>query len=98
MLFHVFGHIDPDHGVLVVEEELSQSTRKFGLTDARRAEEDEGTDRALGIGQSGAGTADGIGYALQRLVLPNHTLAQTIFHRDQLANFALEHLRNRNAG
>src|SRR5258706_9166616 len=33
VLFHVLRHVDADHGVLVIEEESSQSSRKFCLAD-----------------------------------------------------------------
>ena len=38
-LLHVFGHIDADEVLLVVEERLGQRLGQLGLADARRAEE-----------------------------------------------------------
>src|SRR5579872_3752713 len=38
-----------------------------------------------------------IGHPLQRRILPNYTLAQPLFHRDQLLDFTFEHFRNGNA-
>ena len=46
-LLHVLAHVDADHRLLVVEEELRQRPRELGLADAGRAEEDERADRPL---------------------------------------------------
>ena len=52
----------------------------------------------LGSLKPGARTANGVGHALQRLVLADDALAQAFFHRDQLLDFAFEHLRDRDSG
>ncbi len=98
VLLHVLGHVDADHGVLVVEQKLGECTRQFGLADAGRAQENERADRTLGIAQSCARTPNRIGHALQRRVLSHHALPQPLFHVDQLLDFAFEHLRDGNAG
>jgi hypothetical protein len=49
VLLHVLGHVDADHGVLVVEQEFGEGTRRLGLADAGGAEEDERTDGPIGI-------------------------------------------------
>ena len=54
----VLAHVQPDHRVLIVEHELGQSAGQLGLTNARRAEEDERADRPVRVLQSGAGAAD----------------------------------------
>ena len=46
VLLHVLGHVDPDHRVLVAEQELGQRPGQLGLADARRPEEDERAGRA----------------------------------------------------
>ena len=84
--------------VLVVEQEFGERAREFGLADAGWAEKDERADRPLGIAESGARTANGIGDSLQRRILADDALAQAFFHGDQLFDFAFEHLRDRNAG
>ena len=92
MLLHVFGHVDPDHRALVVEEKLGQSARRFGFTDAGRAEKHEDADRTIPILQSGAGTTNRIRDRLQCIVLADDTLRQQFFHANQFLNFAFEHL------
>ncbi len=52
----------------------------------------------FGIAESGAGTANRVGDAFERGVLADDTLAQALFHRDQLFDFAFEHLRDGNSG
>ena len=37
VLLHVLGHVDADHRLLVVEEELGERARQLGLADAGRA-------------------------------------------------------------
>ena len=55
---HVLGHVDADHRVLGVEEELGERAGELGLADAGRAEEEERADRAVGVRQAGARAAD----------------------------------------
>ena len=47
VLLHVLGHVDADHGVLVVEQALGQRAADLGLADAGGAEKDERTDRTI---------------------------------------------------
>ena len=41
VFFHVFGHVDPDHGLFVPEQCLSQCLGKLGLSDSCRSKEEE---------------------------------------------------------
>ena len=41
VLFLVFAHVDPDHGVLVVEQKFGERTGKFRFTDACRSKKNE---------------------------------------------------------
>jgi hypothetical protein len=45
----VFGHVEPDQGPLVVEEVLGEGPGQLGLANPGGTQEDEGTDRAVGI-------------------------------------------------
>src|SRR4051812_18679710 len=40
MLLHVLRHVDPNHGLIVIEHELRNSTSEFRFTYARGAKED----------------------------------------------------------
>jgi hypothetical protein len=54
VLFLVLGHVDADHRLFVVEQELRERPRKLGLADAGRAEEDEAAEWTIRILQPGA--------------------------------------------
>ena len=41
VLLHVLGHVQPDQGLLGIEQELGQGPGELGLAHARGAEEDE---------------------------------------------------------
>src|SRR5439155_19810586 len=55
----------------------------FGLADAGRTEEDERSNRALWVFQTGARAAYGFRDLHNRLVLPNHARVQVGFHLHQ---------------
>ena len=84
VLLLVLGHVDADHRVLVVEQELGERARQLGLADAGRAEEDEAAERTVRILQAGAGAADGVGDRRDRLVLADDALVQPLLHPEQL--------------
>ncbi len=67
VLLHIFGHVDAQHGALVVKQKFRQSAGEFGFADSGGAEEDERADGALGIAESGAGAADRIRHAFESL-------------------------------
>ena len=64
MAFHELRHIQLDGSIFTAEHEFSQGLGQFGLADTGGAQENERADRALGILQSGAGPAHGIGHRL----------------------------------
>src|SRR3712207_190633 len=68
------AHVYPDHGVLPAEEVIGKGARELGLSDARRAEEDEAADRALRVPYAGPGAPYGLGDGLHRLLLPHDPL------------------------
>ena len=98
MLLHVFGHVDPNHGMLVVKQKFRQRPCQFRFSHAGGPQEDERANRFIGIAQARARTPYRIGNPLQRIVLAHHTLAQTVFHAHQLADLAFQHLGDRYAG
>ncbi len=83
MPLHELGHIDLDQGFFAAENELGQGLGEFGLTDARWAEEDERTNRALGVLQSGARSPDGLGDGLDGLVLADDPFVENLLHIQQ---------------
>ena len=89
VLLLVLGHVDPDHRLLVVEQELGERPRQLGLADAGRAEEHEAAERPVGILQAGARAADRVGDRDDRLVLPDHALVQALLHVESASEFRL---------
>ncbi len=98
VLLLILGHVDPDHRVLVVEQELGKRARQLGLADTGRAQEDEAAQRPVRILQAGAGAANGVGDGLNRFVLADHPLMQALFHVDELLDLALHQPADRNVG
>ena len=83
---------------LVVEHELRERPRELGLADAGRAEEDERADRAVRILQAGTRASQCVRNGLDRFVLADDPLVQTLLHVDQLLGLALEQPVDRDAG
>ncbi len=98
VLLHVFAHIDADHVVLAVEERLGQGLGELGLADAGRPEEDERTDRAAGVLDTGAGPDDRVRDQAHRLVLADHPAVQDLVEPQQLVALAFDQTGDRNAG
>src|SRR3954471_22641796 len=98
VLLHVLRHVDPDHGLLVAEEELGERARQLGLADAGRAEEHEGAGRALRILQAGARAPDRLRDDLDRLVLADDALVELLLHAHELLRLGLGELEHRDAG
>ena len=98
VLLLVLRHVDADHRVLVVEQELGERARQLGLADAGRAEEDEAAERPVRILQSGARAADGVGHGDDRLVLADDALVEALLHVNQLLDFAFHQPADRDVG
>ena len=97
-LLHVLAHVDADHGALAVEEVLGEDLGEVGLADARGAEEEETADGAVGVLQTGAVAADGLGDASDGLVLSHHAALQLALHGQQASLLALGDALHRHAG
>ncbi len=95
VLLHVLRHVDPDHGLLGVEHELGQRAGQLRLADAGGTDEQERADRPVGVLEAGAGTAQGVGDGLHRLVLADHAIVEALLHVDELGHLALHQLRDR---
>src|SRR6185437_4802175 len=97
VLLHVLRHVDPHHRVLVVEQELGERARRLRLPDARWAEEDERTDRPVGILQAGARAANRVRDGGGRLFLTDDAARQLLVELREAFAFSLEHSRHGNA-
>ncbi|MNS52490.1 hypothetical protein D3C72_852070 [compost metagenome] len=97
VFLHIFRHVETNHRGFVVEQEAGQGLGQLGLADTRRSEEDERTDRPVGILQAGARTAHRFRHRLNGLALPDNGLGKLVFHAQQLVALAFQHLVDRNA-
>ena len=80
VLLHVLRHVEADHGVLVVEEELGEGFAR-ARSCRRRWARGRGTSRsAVGILQTGARPPDRLGDGLDRLVLTDHAQVEALLH------------------
>ena len=96
MLLLILRHVDADHRLLVVEQEFGERPREFGLADAGRAEEQEAAERPVRILQPGAGAADRVRHGDDGLVLADDALVQSLFHVNELLDFAFHQAAHRN--
>ena len=80
MLLHELGHINPHHGIIIVEQILGHGLRQFGLTDTRWPEEQERPKRAIFVVQTGTGPADRVGNCTHGLLLTDYTATKFVFH------------------
>src|SRR6185503_13125402 len=98
VLLLVLRHVDADHRLLVVEEELGEGARQLGLADAGGAEEDEAAERTVGILQPRARAPDRVGDGRDRFFLADDALVQPLFHLDQLLDLPLHQAADGDAG
>ncbi len=94
---HVFGHIDPDHGVFVPEHGLRQRLAQLRLAHACGAQEQEGSNGTPGILQSHPAPPDGPGHRPDCLVLAHHPLVEGLLHAQQPLALVLRQALDRNA-
>ena len=98
VLFHVFGHVDPDHRVFGIEEVLGE-----GLAESRSCRLRWGRGRGMtrsvvGFTKTGTVSPDGFADRDHRFVLADDAPGQTLFHVEKLFAFAFDQFRDRNAG
>src|SRR5579885_1168559 len=93
--FHVLRHIQANHVFFAAKEFSGERLCQFRLANAGWAEEEEGTDRASGVLQTGTRAANGTRNGADRLVLADDMLAQVLFQVTQVLTLALQHLAHR---
>ena len=98
MPFHIFGHIDSDHGVFVAKHGFCQRFTQFRFANASRTQEQETADGAFGIFQADTTTANGTSHSLYGLVLTYDPFVKGIFHMQQTLTFVLGKTCHRDAG
>ena len=98
VLLLVLRHVEGDQRGLVAEQELGEGLGELGLTDARRAEEDERTGRTLRVLQARTGATDRLGDGLDGVLLADDPLVQLVFHAEELLGLFLGELVDGDAG
>ena len=88
MFFHVFAHVDADHVLHIVKQHFRQRLGQFGLAHTGGAQEDEGTDRTVGILDAGPGADHRVRHCFHRFILADDMFMQGFFQMDQLFPFA----------
>ena len=91
VLLHVLRHIQPYHGLFVVEQELGQGTCQLGLAHPGRSEEDEAADGSLGVLEPGPASLYRLGDSGHRLLLVDYPLVNPLLHVNQLVRLRLHH-------
>ena len=96
--FHEFAHVDPDHGVFVIEEDFRQCLTELRLANASRAKKDKRTDGPTGVLQPTATATNCVGHGRDRFRLPDNALMQAVLELEQFLPFGFHHARDRNTG
>jgi hypothetical protein len=73
---HILGHVEPDHGILVIEEVFSQGAGQLGFSYPRGAQEDEAADWPVRILETSSRPPDGIRNRRDRGVLADDSFVQ----------------------
>ena len=98
VLFHVFAHIDADHGIFVPEHGIGQGLAQLRLAHTGGSQEKEGPYGPSGILKSCPGPADGSGHGTHGFLLSDEPAMQRFLQMQQLIRFRLGHALGRDAG
>ncbi|GKT53857.1 ATP-dependent Clp protease ATP-binding protein subunit ClpB [Colletotrichum tofieldiae] len=83
----VLGHVEADHGLGVVEEELGESLGQESLTGTGGTAEQE-AGWLVGVAETRPLEADGVGDGLDGFLLTDDDLTEDLLHVDELILFA----------
>ena len=92
------GHVEANHRIVVAEHELGQGAHQLGLADAGGSKEQEHTDGAAWVLQTGPGAAHGLGDADYGLVLADDALVKVLLHAQQAFGLLGSEARDRDTG
>ena len=83
VFFHVFGHVQANHGVFIAKKRFRQSPSQLGFAHAGRPQENKRANRTLRVLQPRPGAAHGTSHSLYRLVLTDNSFMQNFFQLQQ---------------
>ena len=72
MFFHIFRHVDADHGARIVEQEIGQRLGQFGFADPGGAQKQKAAKRTARVLQPGTRAAHGGGHGMDSHRLADH--------------------------
>ncbi len=96
VLLLVLRHVNPDHRLLIVEQEFRQRAADLGFADACRTQEKKAAERPVRILKARAGAAHRVGDGDDGVVLADHTLMEAFLHLDEFLHLAFHEARHRN--
>src|SRR4051794_41899224 len=79
MLLHVFGHVDANHRVLIVEQEFRECASGLSFSDTSWSEKNERPNRTIRILKSSTRSAHSVRHSADCFVLSNHTFREKLF-------------------
>ena len=88
-LLHVLRHVDAHQVLLAVKEGLGQGLGQLGLAHAGGAQEEEGANGFIRVGDARPAAEDGLGHQAHRLVLAHHPLVEDVLQVKQLLTLPL---------
>ncbi len=91
VLLHVLRHVEAHHRALVVEQKISQRTRRFCLADTGWTEEEETADRTARILKARPGAPHRVRDRRHRVALADDTMRELLLEFRQACTFRLEH-------
>ncbi len=92
------AHIEPDHGILVVEQAVGERLRQLRLSDTGRTEEQERSDGTTSIAHAGPAAAYGTRHGGHGIVLTDHASVQVAFEISETLALALGESAGGDAG
>ncbi|MNT16352.1 hypothetical protein D3C72_1514520 [compost metagenome] len=93
-----FREVDGDEVLLTAVQGVGQRQRSLGLANARRACQQEDSDRLVGVSQLCTGGRDALPELDQRMALPDHAFAKCLRQLHHGCHLVRDHAPNRDTG
>jgi len=91
-------HVDGDQVAFTTVEQIREGKRGFGLPDPAGADQHKDADGLLGVVETSARGGDALADNLERMHLPDDSLAEKRRQRKNRRNFILHHFADGNSG
>ena len=97
MLFHKLGHINADHGRVIIKKEFRKGFTQLGFPNAGWSKKEERADRPVHILKARTSASDCLADGSNSFILPYNAFTQILFHVKELFSFSFQHFINRNS-